>query len=689
MKDKNKYNKLIKPKFWLVLTVLILHLSIIGLSQKATLEKGQTISTQSHLNDTAAIAKQLKLADDLIETFTDSSLKLINQAIESSRRIKFERGMATGYYQTGILYTSKSNYQGSIQAFKTALPYCGQSPATQDLRVLTLSAMASSYWYAGITDSAALYCYQALDDIETLQITKPLVLVNIYTKLLRLWLNLNDSPTDLANDKYMQHAITYLNKAELLENPDKAMKAKIVFSKGQLKELEKEYDSARHFYKLYLEEIRNGTVHKGRSISWVCAMLLNISNTFLLQKNADSTIWYANAAIAALPKNGNQQPTYFILAGYYTGKAYCLQKKYGEAIKATLPALQEAQQKNLFFMREMAHETLAEAYREIGNFKKALEQQTAYSAVKDSLMRKGKMLAISQMEMKYQVAEKDKAITEKELALVKKDNSIKSKNVWIATIAAGFILLIATSLTGFLRSRHRQQITALQTKQELELTRLQATISGEENERQRLARELHDGIGGQLGSMRLQLDTAIRKNVVTDDDGDFANVLHQLDDTYTELRKTAHNLMPETLVQEGLAKAVSVFCAGIGNGTGIEMTFESVGKIPRLAPTDELALYRMVQELVHNMVKHAKASQALVQIAYDGNTLGLTVEDNGVGIIEKTDKSSGGKGLGLVAIQERIKAMGGQMDIFSKPDKGTSINIELYTVNMNAVNNPG
>jgi signal transduction histidine kinase len=126
------------------------------------------------------------------------------------------------------------------------------------------------------------------------------------------------------------------------------------------------------------------------------------------------------------------------------------------------------------------------------------------------------------------------------------------------------------------------------------------------------------------------------------------------------------------LLQEGLVKASSLFCERVRKGHTLAIDFETWGDIRRLPTEIELAVYRIIQELVHNILKHAKASQSVVQIVFHDNQLCITVEDDGSGI-----PAGHSEGVGLRSIRERVHSMNGQVDIASSPGKGTSVYIEL------------
>jgi signal transduction histidine kinase len=207
----------------------------------------------------------------------------------------------------------------------------------------------------------------------------------------------------------------------------------------------------------------------------------------------------------------------------------------------------------------------------------------------------------------------------------------------------------------------------------MEIERLQAAMTGEERERSRIARELHDGVGGLLSAAKMNLEFA-RSNVPESIKEDMATSVLLIQEAATELRKVAHNMMPALLLEEGLPKAIKLFCENLSTRDSTKIVFQMLGVPQKLNPAFELHVYRIVQELVHNIIKHAKAESALVQIAFsDDGGLNITVEDNGVGLPENRSAA----GMGFKSIAERLKVLNGKMDVESSVGCGTSIYIEL------------
>jgi two-component system, NarL family, sensor kinase len=151
-----------------------------------------------------------------------------------------------------------------------------------------------------------------------------------------------------------------------------------------------------------------------------------------------------------------------------------------------------------------------------------------------------------------------------------------------------------------------------------------------------------------------------------------------LDSSIKELRRVAHNMMPEALVKFGLDVALKDFCNSVNQSGAVQLTYQSLGlENISLDQQTAISIYRMVQELVNNTLKHAAASKAIVQISKTEDGLTITVEDDGKGF--DTQLLQHAKGMGWSNLQSRIDYLKGKLDVQSAPDKGTSVLIEITT----------
>ena len=195
-----------------------------------------------------------------------------------------------------------------------------------------------------------------------------------------------------------------------------------------------------------------------------------------------------------------------------------------------------------------------------------------------------------------------------------------------------------------------------------------------EMEAKRIAHALHDQSGQLLVALRIDLSQlerdlspALKKRL--------RPIHKRLDEIEDQLRRLSHELRPTILDDLGLGPALSFLAEGVAQRTGLEITVEGSTK-GRLPASVETALYRVVQEALTNVMRHAKARRVTIVLAADGSMLRCLVEDDGVGF-EASGVSAAGKGLGLRGIEERVKALGGSFEIRSSSSEGTRLRIEV------------
>ncbi|MBK7869195.1 MAG: sensor histidine kinase [Saprospiraceae bacterium] len=201
-------------------------------------------------------------------------------------------------------------------------------------------------------------------------------------------------------------------------------------------------------------------------------------------------------------------------------------------------------------------------------------------------------------------------------------------------------------------------------------------LRGQEEERGRLARDLHDGLGGMLSGVRQTLNAMKGNQIITEESArSFNRALEMLDTSIGELRRVARNMMPEALLKFGLKDAVQDFCDTLNESRTIQVQYQAFGLENRLPEAEEIIVFRIVQELLNNVIKHAGAHQALVQLLRDDERFHITVEDNGKGFdLVALEKAPG---IGWLNIRSRVDYLGGTLDLRSNPGQGTTVEIEF------------
>jgi len=209
------------------------------------------------------------------------------------------------------------------------------------------------------------------------------------------------------------------------------------------------------------------------------------------------------------------------------------------------------------------------------------------------------------------------------------------------------------------------------------LNSTEAVLKGEEQERTRLAKDLHDGLGGMLSGIKYSLNAMKGNLIMTPENHQaFERSMDMLDSSIKEMRRVAHNMMPEALVRFGLDTALKDYCHDLNQSGALQVSYQSIGLAEENPDqTTGITIYRIVQELIGNTLKHAAAKNAIVQITKTNGLLALTVEDDGNGFDTTLLEQS--KGIGWTNIQHRVDFLKGKLDIRSAPGKGTSVHIEF------------
>ena len=207
-----------------------------------------------------------------------------------------------------------------------------------------------------------------------------------------------------------------------------------------------------------------------------------------------------------------------------------------------------------------------------------------------------------------------------------------------------------------------------------EFERYKSMTEARETERSRIAKDLHDGIGGLLSGVKISLaNMQTRLGLKADDQLVFARSLDMLDGSVQELRRVAHAMMPPSLEVFGLKAALRDYVKSVDSMKTMKAVFQVMGEEHKLASENELIVYRIVQELMNNILKHAQATECLIQLAYLPDQLSITVEDDGNGFDSQLEK----KGMGWINIRQRVEFLKGSLDLNTSEGNGTSVQINI------------
>jgi signal transduction histidine kinase len=313
-----------------------------------------------------------------------------------------------------------------------------------------------------------------------------------------------------------------------------------------------------------------------------------------------------------------------------------------------------------------------------------------YQDIRDTLTSNALVHAVQELETKYETQAKEQKI--KDLEQQKELQSLRlqrQKALIFGTGLLAFVLLVGGIFAWRFQKNKAlvasqkitiQEQTIKQLEQEKQLATASAVMRGQEEERGRLARDLHDGLGGMLSGIKQTLFAMKGNQVLTETSATSLNqVITDMDRSIGELRNIARNMMPEALLRFGLRDALHDYCDHTAQTTGLQVHFQSFGMEQRLQQDVEVILFRIAQELLNNVVKHATASQAIVQLIRDGDRVSLTVEDDGKGM--DTARLEQAKGVGWMNIRSRVNYLEGHLEVQSGQGKGTSVVVEFELKN--------
>lgn len=317
----------------------------------------------------------------------------------------------------------------------------------------------------------------------------------------------------------------------------------------------------------------------------------------------------------------------------------------------------------------------------------AYEASVRSGAIKTELYNQEKFALSNQLAVKYQTYEKERAI--RELVL---DNELKELRLTQRTrlfIILFSLLFLFSAVAIYLYRLQKQKLATknliAQQQEEisnqkitdlensLKIKNLKAMVKGQEAERTRIATDLHDSLGGMLSTLKLQYDSLQLDHKDLSDDQDYYKIMDLIDEACKDVRDIARNLKPNALERLGLAAALRDLINRYSSRGVMDISLH-MNEVDGLLDEDsKLHVYRIIQELLNNSLKHAQASEIDVQVNQNGHDLVIVVEDNGIGF----DKTVVRKGLGFGNLLSRVNLLKGSMEVDSTVNKGTSVIVHI------------
>ena len=295
----------------------------------------------------------------------------------------------------------------------------------------------------------------------------------------------------------------------------------------------------------------------------------------------------------------------------------------------------------------------------------------------ETMLSESSLEAMADMKVKFEKDQLKIRLLEEEVSSQKR---LDQANMRLFSVGGLFLI----SLVGFLYYKNRVKAGQLQlheAQREQQIISMRSMLEGQEKERTRIARDLHDGLGNLLsslkvnfGSLQINLDDQNSKNI-------YGTASQMIDEACTEVRKIAHEMMPQSLKRLGLRRALEDMVQKMDAIHGFTAEFQVHGTEKTFDDTTNVMLFRIVQEAMNNIVKYAQATDVSVQITYSRDWFDLTIEDDGVGFDLSAAKNK--KGMGLKSMAFRTEFIGGTLDLNSRPGVGTLVTINIPMKSLN------
>lgn len=583
--------------------------------------------------DSASILQLLDIAYDNCQVNPDTAGILLNNAIRLSLNSKSVNYISKSIERLGHCYYFDDEYSQAARCYLICLQI--EEKFGDEIRVAKINLnLGRIYNYMEILPNALEYTNKALATFEKNNIADKTAEACENLGLLYFNRNFWELPKPEQRKANFDEALKYYNKA-----------LELIIKAG--------------------DELRKG------------AILQSIAAVYNQTGNSAEALVNIQESIRIFKKYNEHAQAGDAL--YAIGVTYKQLGKPEEAIGYLTEALELSKKYNIGGIH-WVYETLAEAYYDAGNYKQSRDLYVRFINTRDSVLNLEKSQMILDMENKYQAAKKQNEI--EKLTLV------KSRRTLVIYALMTVLLLLLASGFAFFRNIRSKKIIAdqkleirerqlLELEKEKQLIATRSLLAGEEIERTRLAGDLHDGLGGLLTGVKLKLSSMKENSIITSENlAHFNHALNLLDTSIAEMRRVAHNLMPETLMHYGLQTALADFIRQVEPEGLPVISFNSFGENLRFEKELEITVYRIAQELVNNALKHANAKQIEVQLFTEKNRVSLQVIDNGTGF-NPTMASGQTAGKGLKNINDRITAFNGHLEIVSEPGKGTECTLEF------------
>ncbi|WP_198666780.1 tetratricopeptide repeat-containing sensor histidine kinase [Taibaiella helva] len=583
----------------------------------------------------------------------DSAIKIARTALVLAKKRGFKKETGVIWYVIGNKLLQKGDRAG-CQPYIDSISMLNAQLKDGELTCVQNTLAARKSYSSNDFAKAALYYFRAIQPVRENKVDNPRTIAVLYQNLGVLMTALKE---DSMANSYLSIAREYVLKIKPVDSP--MLLNVILCQAGTYVKLDS--NDAIGYYKDAYAIARN--LHDSL-LSYT--ILLNLTESYIFHRQYDSAEYYFHLA-----QSVTQPGISIIRTELVSGYLAFLKKDYATSIlhlKQALKLTNGEENQTL----EVIYEGFSDTYAALGDYRKAYEFHQKWMD-QHTLLYDGQKKVVADFMLNFQALEHEKNMIQKQAEISFRDTALKKQQSWIAAMCVVSGLLCIILILAYRNYRHKKSFLNQQMHsllQDQEIARLKAEAEGADKERSRIAYDLHDGVLVRLANVKMNLTGSPEAAV----NAHYQDVIGQLDIATRELRNTAHNLMPEILLEDGLAQAIFYFCKATEQASGLHIKFQQIGPpLPQLVIQAETAVYRIVQGLVQNIVQHAGATASLVQLQYADNLCSITVEDNGRGM----PHTENNKGYGIRSIRNRVKILQGTFDIESEQGQGTTVYLEF------------
>lgn len=599
-----------------------------------------------------------------LETNLDSSRLLAEQGLALSESIGHIQGQIHHSNLLGNYYQRTSSHDTAMFYYDRVMKLSDESGYIKG-KAIGLNNIAILYNYQGEYPKA-LELYQEALDYE--------FMLGDTTGIAQAYNNIGVIHYYMGNlDKTLEYFELSIAMSEAVN--DESVLKKGYNNLGALYDYAKDYNGALRQYEkaLVLAEKTGEKKEIGLFINNIATAHSGLNN------HATALQYYERALVLRREMNDEAglATTYLNMAGSYfdLGRFKSSEEHISTALELSL-------EHDLKFVRSEVYKKVQGFRKEQRRYEEALIYAEKYRALKDTILNEERISAVTEMETKYESEQKERLLLEEQskndkLAKekIEAELAVNNRNNALRLTGVGVLSLIFFGL--YVMQRNKRNAEA---ERNLAVIRerdkgLQAVISAQEEERSRISKDLHDGVGQQLSGLKMGFQ--VLKKELDSGNGEVNEHIDKLssvlDESASDVRTISHQMMPKALAEVGLGPVMKdMLEKSLGTG-GLSYRFDEPRPVGRMDPAVELSLYRIAQEAVNNIIKHAQAKHVDIQLYKTKKQVIMSIEDDGVGF----EHTSSGSGHGMLNIENRCRMMEGQLEVESSPGKGTTLRLRV------------